>query len=296
MSRYPQTLSAHLVREVTTVCHCWRLARTDGHVAGYTDHDRPLTVDGTPCAPHTGLAASEARDTLGLAVDTADVEGALSADDIADADIAAGLYDGATVETFLVNWRQPADVACLRKATIGKITRSDGRFVAELESVAHALDRPSGRYVSRLCDAELGDARCGFDLANPAFSGAGAVAALEAPSAVLVDGLDGFQAGWFTSGVLTWTSGPHAGRAERVEEHRTESDGTRLVLRPGAPTTAEVGAMFTIVAGCDKSFSTCKAKFANPLNFRGFPHLPGNDTAYGYVADGGRFDGGPVVP
>ena len=144
MSAWPETLAAHLAREVTTVCHCWRLIRTDGWVSGYTDHDRPLISGATLYAPQSGLSASEARDTLGLAVDTVDVEGALSSDDISDEDIAAGLYDGATVETFLVNWRQPADFVLLRKATVGKITRSDGRFVAELESLVHSLDRRAG--------------------------------------------------------------------------------------------------------------------------------------------------------
>lgn len=296
MTAYPETLAVHLAREVTTVCHCWRLTRRDGHVAGYTDHDRPLTVGATLYAPQTGLAASEARDTLGLAVDTVDVEGALSSDDISEEDIAAGLYDGATVEMFLVNWRQPDDFVLLRKATVGKITRSDGRFVAELESLVHALDRPSGRYVSRSCDAELGDARCGFDLDNPDFSGAGTVEAREAPSTLVVTGLDGFTAGWFMHGVLTWTAGENAGRSERVEEHRKDAAGTTLVLRPGSGIVAAGGDTFSVVAGCDKKFAACKAKFANALNFRGFPHLPGNDAAYGYVVDGGRFDGGPVVP
>jgi uncharacterized phage protein (TIGR02218 family) len=57
-----------------------------------------------------------------------------------------------------------------------------------------------------------------------------------------------------------------------------------------------VGDIFSVEAGCDKTFATCKAKFSNALNFRGFPHLPGNDVAYSYVVDGGNFDGGPVVP
>jgi uncharacterized phage protein (TIGR02218 family) len=296
VNAYPETLAAHLGREVTTVCHCWRLARTDGWVAGYTDHDRPLIVGAVPYAPQTGLAASEARDTLGLAVDTVDVEGALSSDDISEEDIAAGLYDGATVETFLVNWRQPDDFVLLRRATVGKITRTDGRFVAELESLVHSLDRPNGRYVSRSCDAELGDARCGFGPGNTDFTGTGTVEAREAPSMLVVTGLDGFEPGWFTYGVLTWTAGANAGRGERVEEHRKDAAGTTLVLRPGSGIDAAEGDTFSVAAGCDKKFATCKAKFANALNFRGFPHLPGNDAAYGYVVDGGRFDGGPVVP
>ncbi len=55
MSAWPEMLAAHLAREVTTVCHCWRLTRTDGWVAGFTDHDRPLIVGATPgYAPQTG--------------------------------------------------------------------------------------------------------------------------------------------------------------------------------------------------------------------------------------------------
>jgi len=296
MSAWPETLAAHLGRTVTTVCHCWRLTRKDGHVAGYTDHDRRLTVGATVFAPQTGLAASEARDTLGLAVDTVDVEGALSSDDISDEDIAAGLYDGATVETLLVNWRQPDDFVLLRKATVGRITRTDGRFVAELESLAHSLDRPSGRFVSRTCDAELGDARCGFGLDDPAFTGTGAVEVVEMASTLVVSGLDAFAAGWFALGVLTWTSGMREGRRERVEMHRMDAAGTTLVLQPGGSGSVAEGDTFVIVAGCDKKFATCKTKFANTLNFRGFPHLPGNDAAYGYVVDGGRFDGEPLVP
>ena len=37
------------------------------------------------------------------------------------------------------------------------------------------------------------------------------------------------------------------------------------------------GDTFTVTAGCDKQFATCQAKFANAVNFRGFPHMPGND-------------------
>src|SRR3712207_7264503 len=42
------------------------------------------------------------------------------------------------------------------------------------------------------------------------------------------------------------------------------------------------GDAFTLSAGCDKSFSTCRDRFANSVNFRGFPHMPGNDFALSY--------------
>jgi uncharacterized phage protein (TIGR02218 family) len=292
---YPEALAAHLERAVTSVCHCWRMTRTDGDITGYTDHDRTLIVDGMAFEPESGFSASEARDTLGLAVDTVDVEGALSSERISEADIAAGLYDGAKVETLLVNWRSPADFVLLRTATIGKITRGDQRFVAELESLTQALDRPGGRYVSRACDAELGDSRCGFLLDQPGFTATGSVVSAQSAETIVVSGLGDFASGWFAHGVVTWITGLRAGRSERVFDHRKQEAEVSLVLMSGVGPLAG-GEDFSIAAGCDKTFATCKAKFANSLNFRGFPHLPGNDSAYDYVVDGGNFDGGPLIP
>lgn len=296
MTRYPPDLSTHLAETVTTLCHCWRLTRADGLVLGFTDHDRTLSVDGVSYEPESGFGASEARQSLGMAADAQDVEGALSSDRIRDTDVASGLYDGATVETLLVNWREPGVFAVLRTAVMGKIVRGDHGFVAELQSRAEALDRPRGRCVSRRCDAELGDSRCGVALSQPQFAANGATVSVRRPDTLVVSGLDGFQAGWFEQGELRWTSGAMQGRRVRVSHHRIGLDGVVLSIEPSGLGEAAATDAFTIVAGCDKAFATCKAKFANALNFRGFPHLPGNDAAYGYVADGGVFDGGALVP
>jgi uncharacterized phage protein (TIGR02218 family) len=296
MTTYPAEFQAHLLHDCTTVCVAWRLTRRDGHVSGYTDHDRALTIDGGIFEPNSGFGASEAAQSLGFAVDTVDIDGALSSNGLIEEEIAAGFYDDATIETLLVNWRAPEQFALIRTATIARITRRDGRFLAELKSRMHALDQPHARYLTRACDAELGDGRCGVDLGQPGFSGSGAVIGTTAPSAYAVSGVAAFEAGWFAHGVLTWTSGPRSSRTERVVEHRKSGGAVELRLLPIAGADPEVGATFTIVAGCDKAFGTCKAKFGNQVNFRGFPHLPGNDSAYAYVTDGLVFDGAPLMP
>ena len=296
MTLYPPALVAHLGQDVTTVCHCWKLSRTDGVIFGFTDHDRPLTVDGLLCKPDTGLAASEARRTLGLGLDTVDVEGALSSLEIDGGDIAAGKYDGAVIETFLVNWKNPADFAWLRKSTIAKLTYADGHFLAELQSAMRTLDKPNGRHIIRNCDAELGDGRCKKVLSGPTFAGSGTVAAIAPPDAVLVTGLGAYADNWFSFGRLTWTSGALVGIVELIRSHRQGDTTHRLVLQMENRPAPAVGDTFSIVAGCDKAFATCKAKFDNHENFRGFPHLPGNDSAYSYVSDEGVFDGKPIVP
>lgn len=291
---YPPELRDHLGQAVTTVCRCWRLTRRDGVAMGYTDHDRPLRVDGTLCEPQSGFSASEAKQSLGLQVDALDIQGALSSASISDADISAGLLDGASVETFLVNWRAPQQFSLIGNSVIGKITRSDGRFVAELESRMRALDQPNGRYVLRRCDAELGDTRCKFTLGSAHIAN-GSVSSVQNRTTIVATGLGAFNSGWFSNGLLTWTSGQWNGHKLRVGHHSKTGSVVTLGLMAGNG-MPQAGDAFTITAGCDKSFATCRNRFSNALNFRGFPHLPGNDQAYSYATDNGNFDGGAIVP
>ncbi|WP_157015088.1 DUF2163 domain-containing protein [Mesorhizobium xinjiangense] len=295
MSDFSEDFLAHLEGDTTTLCHCWRLTRSDGVVQGFTDHDAPISFAGTAFRPETGFSASEARTTLGLSIDTVDVEGAISSDMLDFDDVLAGRFDGARAETFLVNWAKPSQRALLRIAHIGKITREDGVFRAELQSPAAFLDQPRGRFFRRGCDAELGDAKCAFDLNASGYSATATAGPQSEAGRVVVNALQGFEDGWFTDGVLEATSGAQAGKRWRIVGHRRENGRTVLDLWPAQPAPVE-GDGFKVTAGCDKSFATCKAKFANHLNFRGFPHLPGNDAAYGYASEGDLFDGSPLVP
>ena len=42
---------------------------------------------------------------------------------------------------------------------------------------------------------------------------------------------------------------------------------------------------------CDKRWETCVGTFANGVNFRGFPDIPGDDFIAAHPVDGGRHDG-----
>ena len=99
MRAIPAGLAAHLERGATTLCHCWKLLRRDGAAFGFTDHDRDLAFAGTTFAARTGLEAAEATAELGFAVGGGEVSGALVSAGITEDDLAAGLYDDASVET-----------------------------------------------------------------------------------------------------------------------------------------------------------------------------------------------------
>jgi uncharacterized phage protein (TIGR02218 family) len=148
------------------------------------------------------------------------------------------------------------------------------------------LNEESGRLYTATCSADLGDARCTVDLGNPAFHGSGTVAALAGASAFRASGLGSFDDAVFTAGKLTFTSGANAGFAVEVKTHRLALDGVLIELWQKAPEPIAVADAFTVTAGCDKRFSTCRDRFANGVNFRGFPHIPGNDFVIGYPVPG----------
>jgi uncharacterized phage protein (TIGR02218 family) len=286
MRAIPSALQAALDSGVATLCRCWRLARNDGIVLGFTDHDEDISFDGVTHRAGTGFTASEATERLGLQVDGTELSGALADDSLAEADLAAGRYDGAGAEVWLVDWSAPASRMLLSAGVLGEVRREGASFVAELRSLADRLNRKSGALFTPACAADFGDARCGVDLDVPAVRGVGAVAQLAGAAVFTASGLAGYADGWFTRGRLTFSSGANAGLAAEVKLHRADAAGVTLALWQAMPEPIASGDAFVVTAGCDKRFATCRDRFANVVNFRGFPHIPGNDFVIGYAVAG----------
>jgi uncharacterized phage protein (TIGR02218 family) len=298
MRSIPPALQTKLDCGVTTLCRCWLLTRRDGVVQGFTDHDEDLTLNATVCRAGGGLNASEATQQLGLAVTASEISGALSDDTLTEADLAAGRYDAAAIEVWLVDWTDPTLKVLLGRGTLGEVRREGFAFAAEVRGLADRLSEQHGRLYTATCSADLGDARCTIDLTSGAFRGTGAIAALNGTSVFVASGLDAFADGWFTAGHLTFTSGANNGLAIEVKSQRVQAGAVVVELWQSMPEPLAAGDAFVVTAGCDKRFSTCRDRFSNSINFRGFPQIPGNDFVMRYPVagepgnDGGSLSGG----
>lgn len=286
MRAVPDGLQEKLNSGVTTLCRCWRIVRRDGVVQGFTDHDEDVVLGGLTCRAGTGFTGSEATDKLGLAVAGSDISGALEDDSLTELDLAAGRYDAAEIEVFLVDWSEPALNVLMSKGTLGEVRREGAAFVAELRGLADRLNQETGRRYTATCSADLGDLRCRVDLTSATYRGEGAIAVLEGTSVFRASGLDGFEDGWFSAGRLQWTGGANAGLAIEVKRHRTDDSGVVFDLWQAMPEPLAAGDAFVVTAGCDKRFDTCRNRFDNIVNFRGFPHIPGNDFVTRYAVSG----------
>lgn len=92
-----------------------------------------------------------------------------------------------------------------------------------------------------------------------------------------VDGLAGSTDN-FILGTLRFLGGPNCGLSFSIRDGHEN----QLTLADAPPIPAKTGEKILLTEGCDKTFATCRGRFANSLNFRGEPYLPGNDLLTRY--------------
>ncbi|TCM86622.1 DUF2163 domain-containing protein [Rhodovulum steppense] len=289
-----EALQAHLASGATTLARAWAITRHDGVVLGFTDHDRDLSFDGVTFRAETGMSALALSQSTGLSVDNSAALGVLSSEAITEDDVAAGRYDAASLCIWLVNWADVRQRLILFVGSLGEFARTGGGFEVEIRGQAEALNQPLGRVYQSPCQAVLGDAACGFDATRPGFSTLVTAGLIEARRIFRFEAMNEFQPRWFEHGRLEVLSGPAAGLFGVIKADRHEA-GVRVVeLWSEIRGAVGPGDSLRLIAGCDRSADTCRWKFHNFANFRGFPHVPGEDWLMAYPSQSGVNDGGSL--
>ncbi|SLN46055.1 hypothetical protein AQS8620_01896 [Aquimixticola soesokkakensis] len=291
---FDAALKAHLQTGTTTTCRCWSVTRRDGAVYGFTDHDMTLRFGDISYRADTGMTATALEQSTGLSVDNSEAMGVLNATSISEADIFAGRLDGAEVVAWLVNWADVAQRVILYRGTIGEITRADRGFRAELRGLTEALNQEQGRVYQAPCGAILGDGACGVDLSQPGYSVELAVETLRDGKFFEFSGIEGFEARWFERGRFVVLGGAAAGLFGVIKNDRTSGGLRRIELWEALKAVVAQGDLVRLEAGCDKRVETCRLKFDNMLNFRGFPDIPGEDWQMSYPQSAKMNDGGSL--
>jgi uncharacterized phage protein (TIGR02218 family) len=265
-------LKAHYALGSTTLARCWKATLTNGTVVTATAHDRDIVFDGLTYLSTAAYTPSDVESSSDLSPDNLELEGFLASPHIVASDVQTGLWDYAAIEDFEVNYM---DITMgrnlIRSGTLGEVHTGLATFRAELRGLMQAYSRRIVRLTTKECTADLGDARCKKSLIDFTMTSFAQVVTSnrEFGNESLTDVAD-----WYTGGKVTWTSGLNDGLSMEIK--KSDADGT-IHLHEFMPFDIAVNDTFVIVAGCTKRFTEdCIAKFANAVNFRGFPHLPGS--------------------
>jgi len=293
-------LQAMIASGSATLARAWTVTLRDGRRIGFTDHDRDLVVDGVTCHAATGAVGSAARQRLGLSVDRMDLRGAIDGAQVSDAEVAAGLWRGAAVDVWLVDWRHAdadpdaADPWRMDRALIGEVKRRGKAWVMELSQRTALLNQRKGDVISTGCPLVLGSAACGVDLTAPAFRSAVTVTAVRDRRRLAVAGLEARPDTWAARGVITFDAGAgggaNAGRALDIVRHQ----GGEIALADPAPFAVAPGDAGVVTAGCDHTPAHCREKFNNGENFGGDPFAVTEGEFLALPDDKAQLDGGSL--
>lgn len=264
-----------LDRAVTTSAYLWRLERADGVALGFTSHDRDLVIDAFRYRAVPGMVPSTIALTDSLEADNVEIAGVVTSAAITEADLDAGRWDGALLYISLVDWEQPeAEPLPLICGEFGEIIRSGDSFTVEMLGATSFLDEPVAPLTSPTCRAEFGDRQCKLGLHRFKTEGqVGEVSGDEIEIAALGD-----AAADYLFGSLRFLDGSNCGLSHAIVDG--QDNIVRLADLPAQPVAA--GTRVLLTQGCNKNFTTCRDRFANGVNFRGEPYLPGNDLLTRY--------------
>ncbi|WP_457329728.1 DUF2163 domain-containing protein [Rhizobacter sp. P5_C2] len=276
-----------------------------GLVLRWTGGDQPIALNGTTWSLGPGLRRSRTRMSVGIEVDSLDVTVYELPADLDDEEramqlsgtpllayIARGGFEHARLElqrAFL----PAAEMASLTPPIVGTLVWFTGRVattkgdrtqqVLGIKSDTEQLDVmvPAEVYQPG-CPNTLYDAACGVNRDAKTVTSA-ASSASDATRTRFSHGLAAnlYPSGYFDLGVVRFLTGPNTGIGRTVKRHTTGGAGGAgseiTVLQP-FPFPVAPGDSFAIYPGCDKTQSTCKAKFNNVIRFRGKPYVPAAET------------------
>lgn len=277
-----KTISSGLRAAIVSgnICTLFTLSTADESDTNYfTDHDNPITFGGNSYIPTPGLQRFSLKlDNTG-AVSNQNVMGSVL--DLPENELASGKWDSAKVEVAITSWQDPSvGKLIVFKGGLGIIQWTDQGFQADIHNFVRALAKNIGKVVMPTCRhvlydiATTGPDRIGSCGVNPeSFKTATSVSAILSPGLKFNIASTGRPDGWGTSGFVRWTSGANNGTSQEVKVHKIEGGYESVeFLRPSFLPIA-VSDTFDLLAGCDHTLATCKAKFNNVPNYGGFPHL-----------------------
>lgn len=264
-------LLAHYQEPLTTLATCWKCTLQSGLVYGFTNAAKDLTIDGLVYSASSGHTPSTIQTSSDYSVDNLEIQGVLDNAVIREADLLAGLWDYASIQVFEINYNDLAGGKnILRTGTLGEVGTKRHTFFAELRGLLQVFQQPIGRVFGYYCDANFCDARCKLNALT--WTSTGSITTLT-NSRTFLCALA--QPTWkYTGGLLTMTSGPASGFSMEVRSYPVS--GT-IILQEAFPYLPETGDTFNILAGCEKTATMCADIYANIVNHRGFPDLPGQD-------------------
>ena len=275
MRTLSSSMATHLAGSAHTRARMLRLDLLDGTSIGITTHDRAILFDlgdgAILYSPETGIMPGAVSLSTGFDTDNYDVSGPIADTVTLDA-LLGRRFNRARARLFEVNWKNLSFGALkLMAGNVGEARPEGGKFVFTIRNDLDRYNQTIGRILTPMCNADLGDARCGASFVSID----AVISAATDPMRFTVSFTGDYADDFFNAGKVVFTSGALAG-TPAMEIHDWSAAGAIITFMALADVPA-IGDALTVSQGCPKFRAACRDIFANGRRFRGFPEVPGSD-------------------
>lgn len=166
MKTIPNSLRTHLDQEVTALCTCWVIERTDGVVLRFTDADVDVVQGGQTYKSIGAYRRTAIENTSSLSVDNLEIVGAAADLSLPEEALRAGLFDNAEITVFMTSWMDSVRGRLkLRRGFFGEVqVLPNGTYQVELRGLMQRLNYNYTDIFSSTCLYDLGDSGCGLNI------------------------------------------------------------------------------------------------------------------------------------
>ncbi len=311
MKNISDELKADLAESPLTVTLCWAFSLPNkpdsmGMPTYFrmTALDRPVEVAGYVYRPYMGGEVSAITVAINESTGAPDIVIIMDEITIKSSDVRMGFWDDAQLDIFLVNYKNPEHgIMEFPSGWLGDI-QIDGQVMkAPILTLQNKLEFQLGDIYTITCRAKLGDKTgdplfgeenlCKLDLQQEG---------IYKFSNNIVETVDATyprnkfsctslvkESGFFNYGMLVFTGqeeNQNKNLPMEVKVWQNVSGVRWFTMFLDFPYDIAVGDVFKVYIGCDKLWATCVTKFANWINFRGHPYIPGQNLTYGYKTFG----------
>lgn len=238
---------------------------------GLTDHDRPIFYGGISYLPYYGGSAADYEYSAKGEGSTSEAEFAIALEGISEAELVAGVYDGAELITYYYDWGNQTLISQDAPGYFGKIKIHNSRnkaykFTVEFNSIGGLLQLKESNIITSYCSHDFGGADCGVNLIARGLVDTLTVQSVSGGQTVIVDSPrpnNYYGKIEFAKNGIIYA---HLIAKYTASSLTLESWDTIIGLEPGDTIKA--------IARCDKTSADCLKFQGNKLRFGGFENIP----------------------
>ncbi|PCI88966.1 MAG: hypothetical protein COB24_00370 [Hyphomicrobiales bacterium] len=276
---------AHLALNVTQICHCLKIGK--GEISLFlTDHDRSILFLEDDYLPDENLQVAPAKFSRNLLDDAFEISTFIDDNALSYGLIEADHLQDAQFCLYQVNWHMPEEYNLLKQGVVGDVYIEDARVKLSLHGIAKPLEKSHNRLLQERCDAQFGDDRCNIDTGLSVYHKSGQISLLKSSHSFEVELPSGIETGYFDGGSLEWQSGENTDlgveKLRIARQYKLSETTHSITLHSDMKHPIALEDELKLIVGCDKSFATCRDRFANSVEFRGFDHMPGKNFKFTY--------------